>query len=65
MDHPEVPVRTPGSITVEFMKLLYYNDALATPGLKLLNLYFCLWEYYVVKSPEKYDSRKSSDSFNN
>jgi hypothetical protein len=35
------------------MKLLHYNDALATPALKLLDLYFCLWECYVVKSAEK------------
>ncbi|CAG7978203.1 unnamed protein product [Penicillium salamii] len=49
----EVPVRTPGSLTAEFMKLLHYNDALATPSLKLLDLYFCLWECYVVKSAEK------------
>ncbi|CAG8023217.1 unnamed protein product, partial [Penicillium salamii] len=49
----EVPVRTRGSLTAEFMKLLHYNDALATPSLKLLDLYFCLWECYVVKSAEK------------
>jgi hypothetical protein len=35
------------------MKLINYNDALATPALKLLNLYFCLWECYVLKSAEK------------
>jgi hypothetical protein len=35
------------------MKLLHYNDALATPALKLLDLYFCIWECYVVKSAEK------------
>jgi hypothetical protein len=35
------------------MKLLHYNDALATPSLKLLDLYFRLWECYVVKSAEK------------
>ncbi|CAG8139899.1 unnamed protein product [Penicillium nalgiovense] len=35
------------------MKLLHYNDVLATPALKLLDLYFCLWECYVVKSAEK------------
>ena len=35
------------------MKLLNYNDALATPALKLLDLYFCLWECYVLKSAEK------------
>jgi hypothetical protein len=35
------------------MKLLHYNDALATPALKLLDLYFCLWECYIVKSAEK------------
>ncbi|CAG7938567.1 unnamed protein product [Penicillium salamii] len=50
---PEVPVRTRGSLTAEFMKLLYYNDALTTPALKLLNLFFCLWGCYVVKSAEK------------
>ncbi|KAJ5035199.1 hypothetical protein NUH16_005029 [Penicillium rubens] len=50
---PEVPVRTPGFLAAEFMKLLHYNDALATPALKPLDLYFCLWECYVVKSAEK------------
>jgi hypothetical protein len=35
------------------MKLLHYNDGLTTPALKLLDLYFCLWECYVVKSAEK------------
>ncbi|CAG8059858.1 unnamed protein product [Penicillium salamii] len=49
----EVPVRTRGSLTAEFMKLLHYNDAMVTPALKLLDLYFCLWECYVVKSAEK------------
>ncbi|KAJ5382088.1 uncharacterized protein N7496_004516 [Penicillium cataractarum] len=49
----EVPVRTPGSLTAEFMKLLHHNDALATPALNLLDLYFFLWECYVVKSAEK------------
>ncbi|KAI3091939.1 hypothetical protein CBS147333_10277 [Penicillium roqueforti] len=52
-DTAQVPVRTPGSLAAEFMKLLHYNDALATPALKLLDLYFCLWECYVVKSAEK------------
>ena len=46
-------MRTRGSLTAEFMKLLHYNDALATPALKLLDLYICLWECYVVKSAEK------------
>ncbi|KAL2698264.1 hypothetical protein AAEP93_010974 [Penicillium crustosum] len=50
---PEVPVRTHGSLTAEFMKLLHHNDALATPALKLLDLYFCLWECYVAKFAEK------------
>ena len=35
------------------MKLLHYNDTLGAPALKLLDLYFCLWECYVVKSAEK------------
>ncbi|KAI3286509.1 hypothetical protein DTO002I6_8180 [Penicillium roqueforti] len=47
----EVPVHIPGSLAAEFMKLI--NDALATPALKMLDLYFCLWECYVVKSAEK------------
>ncbi|KAJ9481253.1 hypothetical protein VN97_g12240 [Penicillium thymicola] len=50
---PEVPVHTPGSLAAEFMKLINYNDALATPALKLLDLYFCLWECYVLKSAEE------------
>jgi hypothetical protein len=35
------------------MKLLHYNDGLITPALKLLELYFFLWECYVVKPAEK------------
>jgi hypothetical protein len=35
------------------MKLINYNDALVTPALKLLDLYFPLWECYVVKSAKK------------
>jgi hypothetical protein len=35
------------------VKLLRYNGALATPALKLLDLYLSLWECYVVKSAEK------------
>jgi hypothetical protein len=38
------------------MKLLRYNDSLAEPALNLLDLldlHFCLWECYVVKSAEK------------
>lgn len=46
-------MRTRGSLTAEFIKLLHYNDALATPSLKLLDLYFCLWECYIVKPAEK------------
>jgi hypothetical protein len=35
------------------MKVLHHSHTLATPALKLLDLYFCLWECYVVKSAEK------------
>jgi hypothetical protein len=35
------------------MKVVNLNDSLARPALKLLDLYFCLWECYVVKSAEK------------
>ncbi|KZN87718.1 hypothetical protein EN45_062790 [Penicillium chrysogenum] len=45
--------RTRGTLTAEFMKLVNLNDSLATPVLKLLDLYFCLWECYVVKSAQK------------
>jgi hypothetical protein len=44
---------TPGPLTAEFVKLLRYNDALATPALKLLDLYVSLWECYVIRSAEK------------
>ena len=46
-------MRTPGSLTAEFKKLLHYNDTLGAQALKLLDMYFCLWECYVVKSTEK------------
>jgi hypothetical protein len=44
---------TPRALTVEFMKLLHYNDTLVIPALKLLDLYSSLWECYVIKSAEK------------
>ncbi|OQE53039.1 hypothetical protein PENNAL_c0480G00235, partial [Penicillium nalgiovense] len=50
---PKIPVRTRGTLTAEFMKVLNLNDSLATPALKLLDLYLCLWECYVVKSAQK------------
>ncbi|KAI1828822.1 hypothetical protein DTO027I6_10248 [Penicillium roqueforti] len=50
---PKIPVRTRGTLTAEFMKVINLNDSLATPALKLLDLYFCLWECYVVKSAQK------------
>lgn len=46
-------MRTPGSLVAEFMKILHYNDTLATPALKLLNPYFYLWKYYILKSAKK------------
>ncbi|CAG8097780.1 unnamed protein product [Penicillium nalgiovense] len=49
----KVPMRTRGTLTAEFMKVVNLNDSLATPALKLLDLYFCLWECYVVKSAQK------------
>ncbi|CAG8070403.1 unnamed protein product [Penicillium salamii] len=39
---PKFPVRTRGTLTAEFMKVVHLNDSLATPVLKLLDLYFCL-----------------------
>jgi hypothetical protein len=46
-------VRTRGTLTAEFTKVVHLNDSLATPVPKLLNFYFCLWECYVVKSAQK------------
>ncbi|CAG8288367.1 unnamed protein product [Penicillium nalgiovense] len=46
-------MRTRGTLTAEFMKVVHLNDSLATPVLKLLDLYFCLWECYAVKSAQK------------
>ncbi|CAG8906992.1 unnamed protein product [Penicillium nalgiovense] len=48
-----IPVRTRGTLTAEVMKVVNLNDSLATPVLELLDLYFCLWQCYVVKSAEK------------
>ncbi|KAI1829283.1 hypothetical protein DTO027I6_9851 [Penicillium roqueforti] len=45
--------RTRGTLTAEFMKVVNLNGSLATPALKLLDLYICLWECYVVKSAQK------------
>ncbi|OQE11988.1 hypothetical protein PENFLA_c066G00013 [Penicillium flavigenum] len=50
---PKILVRTRGTLTAEFMKVVNLSDSLATPVLKLLNLYLCLWEYYVIKSAQK------------
>ncbi|KAI1829247.1 hypothetical protein DTO027I6_9987 [Penicillium roqueforti] len=50
---PKIPVRTRGTLTAEFMKVVHLNGSLATPVLKLLDLYFCLWDCYVVKSAQK------------
>jgi hypothetical protein len=35
------------------MKVVSPNDSLATPVLKLLDIYFCLWQCYVAESAEK------------
>lgn len=56
-------MRTPGSLAVGFMKLRYYKDTLATPALKLVDLYFCLWDVTSSSPLRRYDSRTSSDSF--
>ncbi|KZN87882.1 hypothetical protein EN45_064430 [Penicillium chrysogenum] len=39
---PKIPVRTRGTLTAEFMKVVNLNDSLATPALKLLDLYVLL-----------------------
>ncbi|KAJ5776692.1 uncharacterized protein N7511_001703 [Penicillium nucicola] len=49
---PKIAVAS-GALTAEFMKILQDHDTFASPALKQLDLYFCLWECYVVKSAEK------------
>jgi hypothetical protein len=46
-------VRTRGTLTAEFIKVVNFNDSLATVTLKLLDLYFTLWDCYIIKSAEK------------
>jgi hypothetical protein len=46
-------VRTRGTLTAEFTKVVDLNDSLAIPVLRLLDLYFCLWGCYVLKSAQK------------
>ncbi|CAG8093136.1 unnamed protein product [Penicillium nalgiovense] len=62
---PKILVRTRGTLTAEFMKVVNLHDSLTTPALKLLDLYFSLYEYYVIKSAEKMHLRMSSNSFLN
>ncbi|KZN93936.1 hypothetical protein EN45_041230 [Penicillium chrysogenum] len=50
---PKIPVRTRGTLTAEFTKVVDLNDSLAIPVLRLLDLYFCLWGCYVLKSAQK------------
>jgi hypothetical protein len=38
--------------TVQLKQILHRNVDLAQPALRLLDLYLCLWESYVVKSAE-------------
>ncbi|KAJ5752692.1 hypothetical protein N7520_009609, partial [Penicillium odoratum] len=45
------------------MTFVHDNDSLTIPALNLLDLYFCLWKCYVIRSAENHDSRMSSDSF--
>ncbi|KAI1829057.1 hypothetical protein DTO027I6_9995 [Penicillium roqueforti] len=50
---PKIPARTRGILAAHSMKVVNFNDSLATPTLKLLDFYFSLWECYVVKSAQK------------
>jgi hypothetical protein len=49
----QIPARTRGILAAESMKVVNFNDSLATPTLKLLDFYFSLWECYIVKSAQK------------
>ncbi|KAJ5128053.1 hypothetical protein N7448_008832 [Penicillium atrosanguineum] len=50
---PETPVRPAGLLTTQLIRILRDNVDLAMPALQLLDLYFCLWDCYIVKSAEK------------
>ena len=41
------------SLTSELKLLLQKNFALTLTVIELLNLYLCLWEYYIIKSASK------------
>ncbi|KAJ6126413.1 hypothetical protein N7523_002025 [Penicillium sp. IBT 18751x] len=50
---PETPVSPAGLLTTQLIRILRDNVDLAMPALQLLDLYFCLWDCYIVKSAEK------------
>ncbi|KAJ5117613.1 hypothetical protein N7448_011245 [Penicillium atrosanguineum] len=50
---PEIPVNPAGLLTTQLLRILRDNVDLAMPTLQLLDLYFCLWDCYIVKSAEK------------
>ncbi|KAJ5148264.1 hypothetical protein N7526_001616 [Penicillium atrosanguineum] len=49
----QTPVRPAGLLTTQLIRILRDNVDLAMPALQLLDLYFCLWDCYIVKSAEK------------
>lgn len=49
----QTPVSPAGLLTTQLIRILRDNVDLAMPALQLLDLYFCLWDCYIVKSAEK------------
>ena len=49
----QTPVSPAGLLTTQLIRILRNNVDLAMPALQLLDLYFCLWDCYIVKSAEK------------
>ncbi|KAJ5117619.1 hypothetical protein N7448_011251 [Penicillium atrosanguineum] len=49
----QIPVNPAGLLTTQLLRILRDNVDLAMPTLQLLDLYFCLWDCYIVKSAEK------------
>lgn len=49
----QTPANLAGLLTTQLINTLRNNVGRAMPTLSLLDLYFCLWDCYVVKSAEK------------
>lgn len=49
----QTPVSPAGFLTTQLIRILHDNMDLAMPALLLLDLYFCLWDCYIINPAEK------------